>query len=196
MPLVRAWMRGLSEASGAALLVPGAIVAAMVLLALGGSFGQLGGLGQALGGPALPTATRVASPPARAALLRGVSLGTPAGVRTSAAGGVGGRFVQPPPNSGSSGGGKAHSPGGGGGGQAQPGGTRPTGCGSTCSSAAPKPTLADQVVATGTSVTSKLPAPVGQLATEVLKQVGAIVDQVLPSSARSVASALTRIKLP
>src|SRR6266567_809934 len=61
MPLVRAWRRGLSGASGAALLVPGEIFAALLLIALAGSFGRLGGLGQAFTGPAAPGRTPVAS---------------------------------------------------------------------------------------------------------------------------------------
>src|SRR5437763_6710485 len=57
MPLGRAWMRGLWGASGVAVLVPGGIIAAMVLLALSGSFGRIAGLGQAFSGPAPPNVT-------------------------------------------------------------------------------------------------------------------------------------------
>jgi hypothetical protein len=57
------------------------------------------------------------------------------------------------------------------------------------------------VVNLGTSITTKLPGPVGQLTTDLLQQVGATVDKVLPSDRRSGAldqlgSALSRLKLP
>jgi hypothetical protein len=41
------------------------------------------------------------------------------------------------------------------------------------------PTLVDQVVNAGTSVTSTLPAPVGPLATQLLQGVGQAVDNTL-----------------
>lgn len=53
-------------ASTAALLVPGAIVAALVALAFAGGLGRLGTLGQAFSGPALPSAARAGGGPARA----------------------------------------------------------------------------------------------------------------------------------
>jgi len=50
------WRRQLWAASGAALIVPLAMVAALVLLALGGGFSQLGVLGQIFAGPPAPSA--------------------------------------------------------------------------------------------------------------------------------------------
>ena len=57
--LARSWTRQLFGASGAALLVPGAIAAALVVLAFAGGFGRLSSLGQALSGPSLPGVTPV-----------------------------------------------------------------------------------------------------------------------------------------
>lgn len=213
MPLVRAWMRGLSGASGAALLVPGAIIAALLLLGLAGSFGRLGGLGQALSGPAAP---RSAPPQSTArgsrggapALLAVVSAPTAAVVATRAvtrnpAAPAGGRTSSSPPSSP-----PARNGGGGGGGgssTAPPGPGSPGGTGgcSTCGQPPPPThqTLVDQVVNIGTSITSKLPGPVGQLTTQLLKQVGSTVDKILPTDTRSGAvsqlgSALSQLKLP
>jgi hypothetical protein len=57
------------------------------------------------------------------------------------------------------------------------------------------------VVNIGTSITSGLPGPVGQLTTQLLKQVGSTVDKILPTGTRSGAvtqlgSALSQLKLP
>jgi hypothetical protein len=57
------------------------------------------------------------------------------------------------------------------------------------------------VVNVGTSITSKLPGPVGQLTTQLLKQVGSTVDKILPTDGRSGAvaqlgSTLSQLKLP
>jgi hypothetical protein len=60
------------------------------------------------------------------------------------------------------------------------------------------------VVAVGTSLTSKIPGPVGQIATQLLSQVGATVDQVLPNNLRAgtahavtqVGTTVTQLKLP
>jgi hypothetical protein len=60
MSLARAWTRQLYGASGAALLVPGAILLALALLGLAGGFGQLGTLSQAFAGPAVPGGSTVA----------------------------------------------------------------------------------------------------------------------------------------
>ena len=57
-------VRGLSGASGAAVLVPGGILAALLLLALAGACGRIGGLGQAFSGPAVRGSSPVASAPA------------------------------------------------------------------------------------------------------------------------------------
>ena len=45
--------------------------------------------------------------------------------------------------------------------------------------------LIDRVVSLGTSATSKLPGAVGQLTTQLITQVGATVDRVLPTDRRA-----------
>jgi hypothetical protein len=214
MPLVRAWTRGLSGASGAALLVPGAIIAALLLLGLAGSFGRLGGLGQALSGPAAPPSTAGPStahgPAGRAPSLLAVVSAPVAGVAAAPAvarnpaapSGVG--TSKPPPSSPPT---RNPSGGGGGGGAptAPPGSGSPGGTGgcSTCGQPSPPThqTLVDEVVNLGTSITSKLPGPVGQLTTQLLQQVGSTVDKILPTDRRSGAvtqlgSTLSQLKLP
>jgi hypothetical protein len=61
--------------------------------------------------------------------------------------------------------------------------------------------LIDRVVSLGTSATSKLPGAVGQLTTQLLTQVGATVDRVLPTDRRAnvvqqLGSNLAHLKLP
>ena len=53
MTLARVWRRQLLSASTAALIVPSAMLAALVALALGGAFGGVGVLGQLFAGPSL-----------------------------------------------------------------------------------------------------------------------------------------------
>jgi hypothetical protein len=66
MTLARSWKRQMFGASGAALLVPGAIAGALVILVSAGGFARLGTLGQALSGPALPGGSmRVSATPPR-----------------------------------------------------------------------------------------------------------------------------------
>jgi hypothetical protein len=212
MPLVRAWTRGLSGASGAALLVPGGIIAALLLLALAGSFGRLGGLGQALSGPAepgsAPSVNSLVSAPAHAAALLPV-VATPSGAAAVVArpggAGVGGGSLRPGGHTGATAG--ASSSGSGTGTPGPPSGTgTPPGstCGASCSQPQPPPSPVDRVVSVGTSVTSKLPGALGQLTTQVLKQVGATVDRISPTSAHAnvsrtvnqVSATLSQLKLP
>jgi translation initiation factor IF-2 len=61
MALGRAWMGSLAGASGAAAVVPAAVVVAVLGA---GSLGGLGSLGQLVGGPELPAVERAASSPA------------------------------------------------------------------------------------------------------------------------------------
>src|SRR5262249_43767566 len=51
-----AWRRQLYGASSVALIVPSAMLAALIVLALGGGFGQVGVLGQIFAGPPAPSA--------------------------------------------------------------------------------------------------------------------------------------------
>jgi len=54
MSLARAWTRQLYGASGAAVLAPATIIAAVAVLAVGGGFPGLGPLGQLFAVPAVP----------------------------------------------------------------------------------------------------------------------------------------------
>jgi hypothetical protein len=206
-------MRQLSRASGAALLVPVAVVGSMGLLALAGGFGALGGLGQALSGPALPGNLRSATPLAATSgktakatpLLAVISSPPPtlvASVKLPSGPARGGNSASP--NAG-------HGPGGTNGtgpGTSTPpptGTSTPTGPSTPPPAAPPSsgsppvtrpqppPTLIEGVVSLGTSITSKLPAPVGQLATTALQDVGQTVDRVLPGQTSSTGSASTGV---
>ena len=82
MSLARVWRRQLLGASSVALMVPAAMLAAVVALDLGGGFSQVGLLGQIFAGPPVPG-------PFEFGLLGGaapVSSGAP----TRAGGGIGG----------------------------------------------------------------------------------------------------------
>jgi|HubBroStandDraft_2_1064218.scaffolds.fasta_scaffold188382_1 hypothetical protein len=189
MSVARAWTRQLYGASGVALLVPGAVAVALVLLAVAGGFGQLGDLSQALAGPSAPASAAAPGVAATAARTGGAILpvatataarpGVVAGVPgTGARGQAGGRHVNPgagtgpvattAPGSGSTGTGSTGTgtpPGGGG----QP----PVSSGHT---------LIDGVVSVGTSVTSQLPGAAGSVTTGLLQSVGNGVDSILPSN--------------
>jgi hypothetical protein len=179
----------------------------MVLLALSGGFGQLGGLGQALAGPPAPSAspaanrliasTRASLGPllpvvaraARPTLVASVNL-----PRTPVRGGGNPATGAPTPGSGIRGGVGPTLPLP----TTQPSAptaptepTSPSPGGPPTAQPSPPQTLVDGVVAVGTSVTSKVPGPVGQLATNTLQNVGQAVDKVLPSNARSAASRTT-----
>ena len=61
MTLARAWTRQLLGASGAALLVPGAVAVALISLVASGGFARIADLGQAVSGPAASTLPRADS---------------------------------------------------------------------------------------------------------------------------------------
>src|SRR5262249_18762945 len=61
MVLARAWMRQVLGASGAALIVPVAMLGAVVALVFAGGLGRIGSLGQALSGPQLPASAPATS---------------------------------------------------------------------------------------------------------------------------------------
>ena len=63
MSLARAWRRQLLGASTAALIVPSAMVAALLALALSGAFSEVGVLGQLFVGPSLPGAATAGEQP-------------------------------------------------------------------------------------------------------------------------------------
>ncbi|HUE27782.1 MAG TPA: hypothetical protein VMP89_13485 [Solirubrobacteraceae bacterium] len=181
MILVRAWRRQLLGGLGAALIVPTTLLAALALLALAGGFAGLGALGQAFSGPSLPAAERTSTPGTRSGraistvLLAALSAPAPAsGTGHAPAGngpaGAGGRPSLPAtPRSrpgGSAVGPVARQPSP----ATQPPSPPP----------ATHPTLTDQVVGAGTSVTGQLPAPVGPAASGALQSAGTTVDQVFP----------------
>jgi hypothetical protein len=204
MSLARAWRRQLYGASSAALIVPSAMLGALLVLALGGGFGQVGVLGQIFAGPPAPS----------------VEAGAPLGGR----GGAGptslpailvtaGRAASPRPATRHAGMGTASGRGGVGvvpvssRGPAQTGGSiggaapvvskplpvvskpvsappAPAPAGSTPSgptpSPKPQPTPVNQIVNTVTPVTSQLPAPAGPAVTQAVQAAGSAADSVLP----------------
>jgi hypothetical protein len=199
MSLGRAWTRQLFQASGAALLAPGAVLASLVVLAIAGGFGQLSALGQAFAGPSLPrlpgvlrvsgsssgsakhpSAVLVAlagssrSQAVSSGAARNPGASAPAAQRGGGApqpGTGGGHHHAPaPPPAGPGGHGKGPGPGNGG----QP---PPTGTPSPPPS--PPPTVVDRVVGLGTSVTKQVPGPIGQIATQTLESVGHTLDGIL-----------------
>ncbi|HWF24000.1 MAG TPA: hypothetical protein VG275_01030 [Solirubrobacteraceae bacterium] len=199
MTLARAWTRQLYGAWGVALLAPVTMIAALVVLALGGGFGGLGALAQLVSGPAVPAGSTVGStvaggsakhrtaplvlpvvptaPAAAPAATRVAATGPapavrPSGGGTPARGGSGQRV--------SSGGGHGAPPP-----TATPPPTPTPTPGPTPtptpapSPVAPLPALVNGVVAVGVSVTSKLPGALGTLGTGILQSLGQTLDQIL-----------------
>jgi hypothetical protein len=208
MSLARAWRRQLFGASGAALLVPGTIAGALVVLALAGGFSRLGAIGQALSGPAAPvslaamdTGAARASAHLRGALAalgpgRAPAVGSPAAARgsggTASGGGASSGSGTGNPGVGGSGHGGAGGSGGTGGSRGGSGGT-PGGSGSGSGAGAgagsggggagapgAPPTVVDGVVSASTKVTANVPGPVGTVATTTLQALGSTLDRVLP----------------
>ncbi|HUZ29847.1 MAG TPA: hypothetical protein VMU90_11430, partial [Solirubrobacteraceae bacterium] len=56
MVLARAWRRRMFGALGAAVLAPGMMIGALVVLAVAGGFASVGALSQAFSGPEVPAA--------------------------------------------------------------------------------------------------------------------------------------------
>lgn len=187
MPLSRAWVGKLSAASLAALLVPGAMMAALGVLVIAGGFGSIGSLGQAFTGPSLPatgglppgprwspaavaeltarSAARASAPlPARAtgpgsgsAL---ASSGAPASAPAASSLGTPASVSRPP--------------------RAQAAATGGTATAPPSSEPSHPSTIVDQVVNAGKSVAKQLPEPVGSPAAQALQSAGATADQVIP----------------
>jgi len=194
MSVVRAWTRQLYGASGAALLVPGAIALALVLLAVAGGFGRLGDLSQAFAGPSAPPsvslpdalAVRGAGPVLPVATTAATATTAAARPGATATGGGrargGGDHVNRSPGAGTvplaTTGPGSGSSGTGSSGTSTGGGQPPAGSGS-------EPTLIDGVVSVGTSVTSQLPGPAGGVATGLLQSLGKGVDSILPGTGAS-----------
>jgi len=210
MSLARAWTRQLYRASGAALLVPGAIVLALVLLGLAGGFGQLGTLSQAFAGPAVPGGSTVAggvvSARAAAPVLPIARGGAPAPLlaATRAGAGAGGGVRSgaggPPASTGPLPGSGSTGPGTGSTGPGPGRASGPTaGGGPGTGGGGGRPTLIDPVIELGTSVTNQVPGPAGGLATQLLQSVGKTVDSVpapASSSSSSVASTVSTLVAP
>ncbi|MGN6872602.1 MAG: hypothetical protein ACTHMY_29790 [Solirubrobacteraceae bacterium] len=212
MSLARAWRRQLYGASTVALIVPSAMLAALIVLALGGGFGQVGVLGQIFAGPPAPSAaggTAVGSgagtvaqslPAIPAAALRASTPGarhraTPvapvrAGSRRS--GGslapVGGAPITATAGPTSS--------------RPAPTGSAPTGSGPIAVAPSPpapppspKPTVVDRVIKAVAPVTEQLPAPAGPAVTQAVQAAGSAANGLLPPGVGSGAPA-QGLKLP
>ncbi len=205
MTLGRVWRGQLLGAVGAAVTVPVALVGAIAVLALAGGFGGLSSLGQAFSGPSIPASqpasdrAQATARPVPAALAAALST-TGARTAASAAGAASpsGAASSAPTHSTSSSGGRSGgspstttSPGGSG--NPSPGsGTRPhrtPGPGPASGTAPqpkpqpnpqPNPTVADRVVAAGTSVSSQIPGPAGPAATSALQSAGSTLDSIAP----------------
>jgi hypothetical protein len=203
MTLARMWRRQLLAASSAALIVPSAMIAALVTLALGGGFSQLGVLGQVFSGPPAPSAGSLALGGAGghttgAAIALAPVARTVASRPLSGGGSARGRAAPAAPRSGS----RAPSTGlASAGGTIAPGGvaTRPIseGAGSGSPSRpepvssspspspspsprpAPRPTPVDTVTKAVTSVTSQLPASVGTAVTQTVQSAGSAAANLL-----------------
>jgi hypothetical protein len=202
MTVARAWGRQLFAASTAALIVPSTMLAAVLVLALGGGFGSVGVLGQLFSGPSLPGVgggapggahggsrglVAASLPVVRAVTApRPVSLHTPSsvphvppargGTRSGggAIGGTGGTGVRP----------VTQGTGGSGSGASPPRSSPPPSspAPSPPPTPSPQPTPVDTVVKVVTSVTQQVPAPVGPAATQTLQAVGGAVDNPLPQT--------------
>lgn len=205
MSLARAWTRQLYEAWGVALMGPAAVIAALIVLALGGGFGGLGALGQLVSGPAVPAGSVLAGggpggaagrhaasgvlPVVPAAALARPRLARP---RTSAAGtSAPVRGHRARGSSTAAGAGKQHViarghaygeppprlP-------SRPAPPKPTPAPTPTptpapTSTAPLPALVNQVLGGVESITSKIPGPLGQLGTGTLQGLGQTLDGIL-----------------
>jgi hypothetical protein len=205
MSLARVWRRQLYAASSVALIVPAALLAALVALALGGGFSQVGVLGQIFAGPpplspgaeagghaGTPLRSLPVIGPGAAVAARGPAVrpgaGSGGGSRRVAALGPG--AVGPIRSGGALTGGGGAAPiviGGRGGGAATPP-ARPAPATPTGSSppagpsppSPPQPTPVDHVVKLITSVTEQVPAPAGPIATQAVQSAGSAADSLLP----------------
>jgi len=203
MSLARAWRRQLYGASTVALIVPSAMLAALIVLALGGGFGQVGVLGQIFAGPPAPSgvgggasglgpaavgrslpAIPAAALVARASRPAARSVGTaPARGRTPvvpvSSRGTGGAIapvavVAPVVSA------PGRTP--------VPSRPAPAGSGSGSGSSppspqpgpSPHPTVVDQVIKVVTPVAQQLPPPAGGAVSQAMQGIGSAADSVLP----------------
>jgi hypothetical protein len=210
MSLARAWRRQLYGASSAALIVPSAMLAAVLVLALGGGFGQISVLGQIFAGPPAPSVggglasgggAGTAAPSLPAIPVAAVGAGSPRpSTRHAGTGsGRGGAGVVPASSRGptqtggavggaapiAGGGSQAPAPSGSGSGPSQPSPSsgRSPAPGPTPPpepSPAPRPTPVDRIVGAITPVTEQVPAPAGPAVTQAVEAAGSAADSVLP----------------
>ena len=212
MSLARAWRRQLYGASSAALIVPSAMLAAVIVLTLGGGFGQVGVLGQIFAGPPAPNAASGLSAGGGAATVARSLPALPAvALRPSTPRTRHQAAAVAPVGSGASRSGAALAPVGG----AQPivanGGSTParpaptgsgpsapvpTGPAPTTSAPSPpapqpspKPTVVDRAVNVVTPVTQQLPSPAGPAVTQAVQAAGSAADGLLPPGVGSGAPA-------
>jgi hypothetical protein len=180
---------------------------ALVLLGFAGGFGRLGTLGQAFAGPAVPTTPRAGTPsrtahatpplvpvPAATGTPPGATIIASAGTTASHAGpGATGHPVVVPGGGGGGTGGNGGPSGGNGGsgsGGHHGGGTpSPTPTPTPAPPPTAKPTPIDNVVNLGTSITNKVPGPVGTVATQLLQNLGRNIDGLLPFARSSPTTA-------
>jgi hypothetical protein len=171
------------------------MIAALIVLALGGGFGGLSALGQLVSGPAVPvSATAGATGPGTRASHRTAPLVLPVVPAAPATARAPTRLAATSPRpgvrpgaSGSSAGGRTIQRLAPGGRSAAPPVTPPPARTTqppppptpTPAPVAPLPALVNQVVAVGVAVTSKLPDPVGALGTGVLQTLGQTLDTLL-----------------
>jgi hypothetical protein len=215
MSLARAWRRQLYGASSAALIVPSAMLAALVVLALGGGFPQVGVLGQIFAGPSAPSAAGgtvaggsggVAARSLPAIPTLAVVSSHPGAGRDGAARGRRAhgahRGVVPVPSRGPSQTGGALAPVRGVGPIVSAGEPAPSVPGPPMPSPpqapprpgpSPKPTVVDRTVKAVTPITQQVPAPAGPAATQAIQDAGSAADNLLASGAPAPPS---RLKLP
>src|SRR6185437_11238332 len=183
MSLARAWRRQLYGASTVALIVPSAMLAALIVLALGGGFGQVGVLGQIFAGPPAPSAAGGAAVgPGAGSVTRSLPAIPAVALRTSTRGTRHRATPVAPVRAGSrrSGGSLAPVAGGApilataGPTPSRPAPTDSAPTGSAPAAAAPSPpaprpspnpTVVDRVIKVLTPVTQQLPAPAGPAVT-------------------------------
>jgi len=180
MTLVRVWRRQLLGGMGTAVIVPATLLGSLAVLALAGGFAGFTALGEALSGPSAPagvTATGHAATVARPVpATLAAALSAPSAAQTAAGGATPGgatrsgsqpSFPGSPAPGGQSPSGHAQPPAGG-----SPGASQPA--------PRPQPTVADRVVAAGTSITSQVPGPAGSAATKGLQTAGSTLDSIAP----------------
>jgi len=167
----------------------------------------VGGRGFAAGSlPVIPAVAGARAAPGRAPARAGRTVLTARGGTGAAGGAIGGagRTMRPVTEGAGRSGSGGSSGGGSGGGGSSPSGSSPTGSSPTGSSptgsspsgsspsgsapapppqpSAPQPTPVDTAVKVVTSVTQRLPAPVGPVATQAVQAAGSAVDNLLPQT--------------